>query len=62
MRIGAEALTSHLHVLGPTGRGKTTLLCNVYLEAAGLGLGAAYVEPKGDAIEAIVERVPVGAG
>jgi len=58
VRIGTEALVSHLHVLGPTGRGKTTLLCNLYLEAAGLGLGAAYVEPKGDAIEAIVKRVP----
>lgn len=58
IRIGTEALASHLHVLGPTGRGKTTLLCNLYLEAAGLGLGAAYVEPKGDAIAAIVQRVP----
>lgn len=57
VRIETEALASHLHVLGPTGRGKTTLLCNVFLEAAELGLGAAYVEPKGDAIAAIVERV-----
>lgn len=57
VRIETEALASHLHVLGPTGRGKTTLLCNLYLEAAELGLGAAYIEPKGDAIAAIVERV-----
>jgi hypothetical protein len=57
VRIDTEALASHLHVLGPTGRGKTTLLCNLYLEAAGLGLGAAYIEPKGDAIPAIVLRV-----
>ncbi|MGH3624625.1 MAG: type IV secretory system conjugative DNA transfer family protein, partial [Sciscionella sp.] len=58
LRIGVEALTQHVHVLGPTGRGKTTLLCNLYLEAARLGLGALYAEPKGDAIEAIRQRIP----
>jgi hypothetical protein len=58
MHIGLEALSQHVHVLGPTGRGKTTLLCNLYLEAARLGLGALYAEPKGDAIEAIRQRIP----
>jgi hypothetical protein len=56
--LGAEALTQHVHVLGPTGRGKTTLLCNLYLEAARLGLGAMYAEPKGDAIDALLRRIP----
>lgn len=58
LRIESEALLQHVHVLGPTGRGKTTQLCNVYLEAARLGLGAAYIEPKGDAVNDVLERVP----
>lgn len=58
LRVGVEALTQHVHVLGPTGRGKTTLLCGMYLEAARLGLGAMYAEPKGDAIDAIRRRIP----
>lgn len=56
--IEPEALLQHVHVLGPTGRGKTTELCNLYLEAARLDLGAAYVEPKGDAIGEILKRIP----
>jgi hypothetical protein len=58
LRIDVDALTQHVHVLGPTGRGKTTLLCGMYLEAARLGLGALYAEPKGDAIDAIRARIP----
>lgn len=46
-----------MHVLGPTGRGKTTQLCNLYLGAARLGVGAAYIEPKGDAINDVLQRV-----
>ncbi len=47
-----------MHVLGPTGRGKTTALCNIYLDAARLGLGGAYIEPKGDAVDEILKRIP----
>lgn len=56
--LDVEALTQHAHVLGPTGRGKTTLLCTLYLEAARLGLGAMYAEPKGDAIDDLCLRIP----
>lgn len=56
--LGVEALAQHAHVLGPTGRGKTTLLCTLYLEAARLGLGAVYAEPKGDAIDDLCRRIP----
>ncbi len=58
LRIESEALLQHVHVLGPTGRGKTTQLCNLYLGAARLGLGAAYIEPKGDAVNAVLQRIP----
>jgi hypothetical protein len=55
--LDVEALTQHAHVLGPTGRGKTTLLCTLYLEAARLGLGAMYAEPKGE-IDDLCRRIP----
>ncbi len=58
LRIASEALTQHVHVLGPTGRGKTTALCNLYLELARFGLGGAYVEPKGDAVDSVLQRIP----
>ncbi len=58
LRIATEALSQHVHVLGPTGRGKTTALCNIYLDAARLGLGGAYIEPKGDAVDEILKRIP----
>jgi hypothetical protein len=58
LHLDVEALTQHVHVLGPTGRGKTTLLCNIYLDAARLGLGAMYAEPKGDAIDDVRRRIP----
>jgi hypothetical protein len=58
LRIETEALLQHLHMLGPTGRGKTTQLCNLYLEAARLELGAAYIEPKGDAVNEVLQRIP----
>lgn len=56
--LDVEALAQHAHVLGPTGRGKTTLLCTLYLEMARLGLGAMYAEPKGDAIDDLCRRIP----
>lgn len=56
--VSVEALAQHLHVLGPIGRGKTTLLCSIYLELCNLGLGGMYVDPKGDAIEALLRRIP----
>lgn len=60
IRIAPSSLPEHVHVLGPTGRGKTTVLCNLYLEAARLGLGGAYIEPKGDAVADILARIPEG--
>src|ERR1700682_1112191 len=39
----------HIHVLGPTGRGKSTLLMN-----RGVGL----IAPKGDLVRALLERIP----
>jgi TraM recognition site of TraD and TraG len=58
VRVAPEALLQHAHVLGPTGRGKSTLLLNVALEWIDAGLGLALLEPKGDLVHALLQRIP----
>ena len=48
----------HLHILGPTGTGKTTLLVNLALQDLTAGRGVAILDPKGDLVEAVLERLP----
>ena len=48
----------HLHVLGPTGTGKSTLLLNLILQDVAAGYGLVVVDPKGDLIEGTLQRVP----
>ncbi len=48
----------HLHVLGPTGTGKSTLLLNLIIQDVAAGRGVIVVDPKGDLIEGTLQRVP----
>lgn len=48
----------HLHILGPTGSGKTNLLCNLIVQDMEQGRGVVVIEPKGDLIEDVLQRVP----
>ena len=50
--------TKHLHVLGPTGVGKTTLLANMAAHDMAQGFGVIVLESKGDLFNAVLERVP----
>jgi hypothetical protein len=58
LRVAPEALLQHAHVLGPTGRGKSTLLLNLALEWTEAGLGLALLEPKGDLVHELLQRIP----
>ncbi len=58
IRIEPEALLQHTHVLGPTGRGKSTLLLNMTLEAIREGMGGIVLDPTGELTGLILERVP----
>ncbi len=47
-----------LHVLGPTGTGKSTLLLRLICQHMAAGRSVVVVEPKGDLINAVIERCP----
>lgn len=48
----------HLHLLGPTGVGKSTLIARLALGDLASGRGAVVIDPKGDLIEEILQRIP----
>lgn len=48
----------HLHVIGKTGTGKSTLLFNLMLEDLASGAGFALLDPHGDLAEAVIDAVP----
>jgi hypothetical protein len=49
---------SHLHLLGSTGTGKTTALQNLALQDIVAGRGVAVLDPKGDLVRGLLERIP----
>ena len=58
VRVEPKALLQHTHVLGPTGRGKSTLLLNMTVEAIRAGMGGIVLDPTGELTEHILARVP----
>jgi hypothetical protein len=52
----------HLHLLGPTGVGKSTLIARLALDDLNSGRGAVVVDPKGDLVEDLLARIPKGHG
>ncbi len=58
IRVEPHALLQHAHVLGPTGRGKSTLLLNMTVEAIRAGMGGMVLDPTGELTGLILARVP----
>ncbi|MFE3318102.1 helicase HerA domain-containing protein [Nocardia sp. NPDC059195] len=48
----------HLHILGPTGVGKSTLLARTILDDAEAGRGVIVIDPKGDLVTDVLSRLP----
>ncbi|MEV6931584.1 DUF87 domain-containing protein [Dactylosporangium sp. NPDC051485] len=48
----------HLHVVGSTGSGKTTLLVNLAVDEIKAGRGTVVIDPHGDMITDILDRLP----
>ncbi|ROP38984.1 hypothetical protein EDD40_4352 [Saccharothrix texasensis] len=56
--LGYKEAVQHLHVVGPTGVGKTTLLAQMARQDIEQGFGLVLVESKGDAFYAVLDAVP----
>jgi hypothetical protein len=52
----------HVHIPGPTGTGKSTLLINLAIADARAGRGVAVFDPKGDLIRDLLDRLPASVG
>lgn len=59
--ISVEDARHHLHVMGETGTGKSTLIARMVLADARAGRAAIVIDPKGDLVSAIIARLPSGA-
>lgn len=48
----------HMHILGPTGVGKSTLIINLIVQDIKAGRGVVVLDPKGDLVSDVLDRVP----
>jgi hypothetical protein len=59
--ISVEDARHHVHIIGETGTGKSTLLAQLVLQDAEAWRSAVVIDPKGDLVNAVLERLPAGA-
>jgi hypothetical protein len=52
----------HVHVIGHTGAGKSTELLHMVLADARAGRGVALLDPKGDLVNDVLDRLPARCG
>jgi len=58
--IATDQRLRHIHILGATGTGKSTLLKSLMMQDIQQGLGIMCLDPHGDLIEDILEHIPEG--
>lgn len=58
LALGVEDRLRHLHLIGPTGTGKSTLLAQMALQDIARGQGVVVIDPKGDLVRDIAARIP----
>lgn len=56
--VALEDRFRHMFVCGATGTGKTTTLVNMIVQDIQNGYGLCFIDPKGDAIEEVLMRIP----
>jgi len=52
----------HTHIMGSTGSGKSTLMGRMILDDVTAGRGVVVIDPKGDLVADLLERLPESAG
>ena len=60
VNLAVSDARQHIHVLGPTGVGKSTLIANLALADLQARRGAVVIDPKGDLVEDLLARIPAG--
>jgi len=58
LTLGARDGLQHVHVLGPTGTGKSTLLARLITQDIEQGRGVVVIDPKGDLVTDVLGRFP----
>lgn len=58
VRLKTDDWVRGLHVVGPTGTGKSNLLAELALQDIAAGRGVVVIDPKSDLVEAIADRIP----
>lgn len=58
LAISVDDSTRHMHLLGPTGVGKSTVMVNLITQDIRVGNGVVVVDPKGDLVGDVLARVP----
>ncbi len=56
--LGEKDRRRHMYVIGQTGMGKSVFLENIAFQDMQAGRGFAFIDPHGDAVEALLKRVP----
>ena len=56
--LGEKDRRRHMYVIGQTGMGKSVFLENIAFQDMCDGRGFAFIDPHGDAVEALLKRVP----
>ena len=56
--LDASQRIRHMHVIGASGTGKSTFLLNLILQDIENGEGVAVLDPHGDLIDQLLERIP----
>lgn len=56
--LSHEQRLKHIHVIGASGTGKSTLLISMVLQAIAAGEGVAVLDPHGDLVDEILGRLP----
>lgn len=59
--LGETDSLRHLHVIGPTGAGKSTVLARLILGDMAAGRGLVVLDPKGDLVPDVLARMPKAA-
>jgi hypothetical protein len=60
--LGVVDARQHIHLLGSTGSGKSTLMCHLVIDDVKAHRGVVVIDPKGDLALDILDRLPASVG